>query len=193
MRGKGSNGKPAKDHRGITPARAGKRLMALNETIKQAGSPPRVRGKVLHPPIRPYRFGITPARAGKSFVIDFLGNIIRDHPRACGEKAALAVIQPAIQGSPPRVRGKAIKTVAQSAIGGITPARAGKSRPCRSIRRYIRDHPRACGEQAFPNLLVWIFAGSPPRVRGKDKLSATLQKAFRITPARAGKRVHRGV
>ena len=71
-----------------------------------AGSPPRMRGKVIHSLCdRPQR-GITPAYAGKSQTAGTPCSSVRDHPRMCGEK--------------PRIPG------IRRTKFGITPAYAGK-------------------------------------------------------------------
>ncbi len=155
------------------------------------GSPPRVRGKVLSATGHPVLPRITPARAGKR------GNCLEssckawDHPRACGEKIPMTRIVEEIQGSPPRVRGKATKGAGNGEDVGITPARAGKRRRRERNVLRCRDHPRACGEKGDAMSVDAIVQGSPPRVRGK--VPAGLESAFPngITPARAGKRRRR--
>ena len=131
---------------GITPARAGKRHWLLSyrqwardhpracgEKAQQdfghvgiMGSPPRVRGKDGSQLVVAECTGITPARAGKSARENLYCELFRDHPRACGEKVVFPYGQTTYQGSPPRVRGKALGTVAFIPRVGITPARAGK-------------------------------------------------------------------
>ena len=53
---------------------------------------------------------------------------------------------------------------------GITPACAGKSAAQSLDRLCAGDHPRVCGEK----LSRWVYAlssqGSPPRMRGKERL-----------------------
>ena len=51
-----------------------------------------------------------------------------------------------VKGSPPRVRGKQYALIAEEVQIGITPARAGKTRNFCRRRCFMRDHPRACGE-----------------------------------------------
>ena len=91
--------------RRITPACAGKtggaaygfnlwqdhpRVCGEN-TLKQGfgdhviGSPPRVRGKPAIFTIGSVYVRITPACAGKTLTIAFTIELIRDHPRVCGE------------------------------------------------------------------------------------------------------------
>ena len=115
---------------GITPAYAGKSIQAISQTpsgrdhprvcgeklywlvnqLKQAGSPPRMRGKVSVGRLPQCCTGITPAYAGKRPRYLGLERRVRDHPRVCGEKAAASVPQVEGSGSPPRMRGKADTT-----------------------------------------------------------------------------------
>ena len=113
VRGKAGGGETERNPERITPARAGKSFLpcpslgrkgdhprACGEkttwsatTPLHRGSPPRVRGKVLHGHQGGLRLGITPARAGKS-----VQNILclasgQHHPRACGEKSVMGLPQ----------------------------------------------------------------------------------------------------
>ena len=173
---------------GITPARAGKRPppapllsarrdhpRACGEKRKPAlkalcnlGSPPRVRGKADAGHHGAVRHGITPARAGKRSGQTSAAAASRDHPRACGEKVNLQGDATHGTGSPPRVRGKAPKTVRNVWGLGITPARAGKRGDGQPDGQRPWDHPRACGEKYGIQRIIPHGAGSPPRVRGKD-------------------------
>ncbi len=110
----------------ITPACAGKRIETLPELppvedhprvcgekcrsscsmTAGIGSPPRVRGKVIHPNSDTLLAGITPACAGKSRVSRHTANNPWDHPRVCGEKRIKTYLTIIQGGSPPRVRGK---------------------------------------------------------------------------------------
>ena len=126
----------------------------------------------------------------------------------CGEKTGIPDGFGHRGGSPPRVRGKAPTLSASSVNMGITPACAGKS-PCGcTAATRSKDHPRVCGEKNCSsgdhltpsgspprvrgkekvNYYKVNGSGSPPRVRGKDRLSASASSPLRITPACAGKR-----
>ena len=111
---------------GITPACAGKRLSLFGKTYPEqdhprvcgekavpslsgegiSGSPPRVRGKVVHRPWRRLRLGITPAYTGKRPPAARWNSLAGDHPRVCGEKLSTTSTDIHPAGSPPRVRGK---------------------------------------------------------------------------------------
>ena len=132
---------------GITPAYAGKRpactrLRACTwdhprvcgekhkrkaGTDTALGSPPRMRGKVSKRFFLGAAYRITPAYAGKSTSRISLRSWSADHPRVCGEKVLRAVSSSRSRGSPPRMRGKAVKTLTTRSSSGITPAYAGKS------------------------------------------------------------------
>ena len=127
MRGKAGRNRPARGVQRITPAYAGKSPSASVRSgwtwdhprvcgeksasswrwISKRGSPPRMRGKVLHRSYCRTRRRITPAYAGKSFIA--------------------APITSGVLGSPPRMRGKVTRAYNTPAGGRITPAYAGKS------------------------------------------------------------------
>ena len=106
MRGKDGNGIPFFVKTRITPAHAGKsqsspynapctgdhpracgeKFIARNENTPVAGSPPRMRGKVIPTNVREGVTRITPAHAGKRVGLFFVQRSHTDHPRACGEK-----------------------------------------------------------------------------------------------------------
>ena len=76
------------------------------------------------------KWGITPACAGKSIINQTI------HYHTCG--------------SPPRMRGKEEFACSDGSQVGITPAYAGKSREVVCHVCVVTDHPRVCGEKAFP-------------------------------------------
>ena len=126
-----------------------------------------MRGKLvpreyLNAPIR-----ITPAHAGKTFNAHVKAVVTADHPRACGENyffPACLAVQP---GSPPRMRGKHIINIIIACFLRITPAHAGKTTRIRQNIFASKDHPRACGENFLTAPMIALYAGSPPRMRGK--------------------------
>ena len=173
---------------GITPACAGKRADCPTwgctgwdhprvcgekgcwkfSSRNHSGSPPRMRGKA---PLRAWigcAPGITPAYAGKRHERSSSRTNRRDYPRVCGEKADNDYDEKPIEGSPPRMRGKGpLPRDALPALG-ITPAYAGKSLWSGSVRVWVWDHPRVCGEKVAVCHDHASGVGSPPRMRGKD-------------------------
>ena len=149
MRGKGYFFLLCQSQCRITPAYAGKsHLESLNRYIHD-GSPPPMRGKVTPPSKISPLFRITPAYAGKSSGFSNHKEPRRDHPRLCGEKQKSLADTTLRDGSPPPMRGKAVRHAVSVADHGITPAYAGKS--CIQLSSYglKGDHPRLCGEKTY--------------------------------------------
>ena len=84
----------------------------------------------------------------------------------CGEQLFHSCKRVQIVGSPPRVRGTAKCLRDMSQKKRITPACAGNSYSSHQRTPQAQDHPRVCGEQLASKLLMVLFKGSPPRVRG---------------------------
>ena len=160
----------------------------------------------------PYKFSeirrITPAYAGKRKIILIRCQILRDHPRLCGEKLQggdLRVLRVGITpayagkspnaawidflsvGSPPPMRGKAELHEDRENWHGITPAYAGKRRNQHDRFHRQQDHPRLCGEKAVAAAWTALNPGSPPPMRGKGILKLQNFISLGITPAYAGK------
>ena len=154
---------------------------------KQAGSPPRVRGKAARAALLCLDTRITPACAGKSMWERAAGLDYEDHPRVCGEKLILLETTAAQKGSPPRVRGKVQPNTNNIQGSRITPAYAGKSTRLSLFAIFSGDHPRVCGEKNADLLRSRILRGSPPRVRGKVVVQQGNPSTSGITPACAGK------
>ena len=153
------------------------------------GSPPRVRGKGDVQAKVKALDRITPACAGKRTIFHLCDIIVEDHPRVCGEKKVSWYNPPAIQGSPPRVRGKVPAAQLRFARCRITPACAGKSSAGCARRGIFWDHPRVCGEKIAKRAVCPQRKGSPPRVRGKASGVLSFGACIGITPACAGKRI----
>ena len=128
---------------------------------------------------------------GKVSAEDFKPQTGGDHPRVCGEKPLQSSVNCTMEGLPPRMRGKVISSLQCDFLSGIIPACAGKSFwPCTVLPR-CRDHPRVCGEKRRVRSWRALLLGSPPRMRGKDGVSGACHSPPGITPAYAGKSVHR--
>ena len=181
----GARGSRGRDH----PRVCGEKVKGEAAAHRPSGSPPRVRGKVHVFNTQIYQRGITPACAGKSRPCPAHSRSTGDHPRVCGEKVMHSQMAHQTGRSPPRVRGKAQLHGGSVLLAGITPACAGKSltRFCRYSFHW--DHPRVCGEKLSLQTRLHRCLGSPPRVRGKEAHQHKRQRAHRITPACAGKRL----
>ena len=111
----------------------------------------------------------------------------------CGENFVEADCIAVVGGSPPRVRGKLPQVCFSNTNKRITPACAGKTQTLRSQILSARDHPRVCGENVLKCHGLFMWSGSPPRVRGKLLLYVTFALHLRITPACAGKTAYRAL
>ena len=149
----------------------------------------RGKGRTTRP--APARARITPAYAGKRPPRRTGRCAGWDHPRVCGEKATETDRPVCWVGSPPCMRGKDHQTFQLVLRDGITPACAGKSRPCVVHVCRTEDHPRVCGEKALSTFSSLKNSGSPPHVRGKGECPQGTPSCCRITPACAGKSPNR--
>ena len=90
------------------PRLCGEKAGVLKSLSHDSGSPPPMRGKVCPTARVRLPAGITPAYAGKRDTIYQSYNVIQDHPRLCGEKAAGHRTRQGNLGSPPPMRGKVL-------------------------------------------------------------------------------------
>ncbi len=95
--------------------------------------------------------------------------------------------RPALEGSPPHLRGKRRYPESNASLTRITPAPAGKTIIVVVCQLHFEDHPRTCGENSSLSFLVDVTPGSPPHLRGKHILWYMCMLYCRITPAPAGK------
>ena len=136
--------------------------------MNKPGSSPRVRGKRFERACGLAKLRLIPACAGKT-KIPFLNRLSRTaHPRVCGENFDFIEDFLHFTGSSPRVRGKLRFYRGFSALHGLIPACAGKTRRTLEVTRTARAHPRVCGENKVATAAQPHFKGSSPRVRGKQ-------------------------
>ena len=155
------------------------------------GSPPPMRGKDRHSFPRDSGWRITPAYAGKRRFAPVPESTTKDHPRLCGEKLRGALVKKALGGSPPPMRGKESFDPEDIDEDGITPAYAGKSPILSDVHEVSQDHPRLCGEKRDCHSVKFYPLGSPPPMRGKAPFQKICQAFSGITPAYAGKSIHK--
>ena len=168
VRGKQAPSVPHVLVRGLIPARAGKTLPAASCVIRamahpracgenrfstdallrEDGSSPRVRGKLLGYAWAAYQVRLIPARAGKTPKKSSSSSPGRAHPRACGENCCGCGLVGDGDGSSPRVRGKPVPVNGGDVPEGLIPARAGKTSHSGVNTFSPWAHPRACGENS---------------------------------------------
>ena len=150
------------------PRVCGEKEQREKSSLCQKGSPPRMRGKVRAKLAFARYSGITPAYAGKRTTKPWHECVRWDHPRVCGEKVCVHPVPVCALGSPPRMRGKVIRSWIMRIWTRITPAYAGKRGDVNTYEKIQRDHPRVCGEKCCVGFAHGHRLGSPPRMRGKD-------------------------
>ncbi len=162
-------GTARRDH----PRVCGEHAAIQNRFSRVAGSSPRMRGAPHAPPVgrvllsgsSPRMRGaramhvhskcicrIIPAYAGSTRSRRRRGAPARDHPRVCGEHALDYDEQAQALGSSPRMRGARFLASDRRAMVGIIPAYAGSTSACRACSGPCGDHPRVCGEHAYPTI-----------------------------------------
>ena len=109
------------------PRLCGEKFSPSSFSICRLGSPPPMRGKGAHISATPEHGRITPAYAGKREYHRSQVHRWRDHPRLCGEKGLIEILENGELGSPPPMRGKDVTGKEVVDGYGITPAYAGKS------------------------------------------------------------------
>ena len=148
------------------PACAGNAKHAKEDRLRAVGSSPRVRGTRTGKLVEAGAPRFIPACAGNAVGAAAGDAPVTVHPRVCGERAYVPVIDLAENGSSPRVRG--------------TP------RPMRPRRPSVSVHPRVCGERRGRVCETWADHGSSPRVRGTLGSPRQRDRDFRFIPACAG-------
>ena len=117
-------------------------------------------------PVWPASWRIIPADAGSTRESICCCASHWDHPRGCGEHAAILFPVYIFWGSSPRMRGAPAVTYARRYSLWIIPADAGSTR-FRVLHWFsFADHPRGCGEHALAVLMDGPAMGSSPRMRG---------------------------
>ena len=131
-----------KDH----PRTCGEHISFFVVSGKVLGSSPHMRGTPKRWPLTGIGDGIIPAHAGNTCLKSLRRLATGDHPRTCGEHAALNVEALAAAGSSPHMRGTLGRPCDLFLAAGIIPAHAGNTDASFHGLSNIWDHPRTCGE-----------------------------------------------
>ena len=151
------------------------------------GSSPLARGKHGGHEVRRQRRRLIPARAGKTPTARSPCCSPSAHPRSRGENGAALAAGCLYTGSSPLARGKPLQGRAEEGLGGLIPARAGKTDTRESWTCLLRAHPRSRGENSCSLTSKAMLSGSSPLARGKPQARRQPNPRVRLIPARAGK------
>ena len=150
----------------VHPRVCGEQRLNLLQSLKDAGSSPRVRGTVETLRERDALRRFIPACAGNRMISPTNGDPPPVHPRVCGEQRMSRIGNSPIDGSSPRVRGTEL-TPQQTQI----------------CQRFIP----ACAGNRILGIPTWGgITGSSPRVRGTGLETETHGRLVRFIPACAG-------
>ena len=159
------------------------------------GSPPHAWGILPPGTWRRSRFRFTPTCVGNTSAGLKTGMMPSVHPRACGEYIAGAMGVNPDSGSPPHMRGTpgpcrryGIRGDQRRTATGhrFTPAHAGNTATGDLGFLQATVHPRTCGEHLVPARWGWWGYGSPPRMRGTQRLEPLHPFPRRFTPRACG-------
>ena len=115
-------------------------------TYVDEGSSPLTQGKLLSVPLEPFIGGLIPAHAEKTSADRSRDPYRRAHPRTRGENTPPGYRTPPGVGSSPHTRGKQTARLILTAVIGLIPAHAGKTRTHRRTHSRLTAHPHSCGE-----------------------------------------------
>ena len=152
----------------VHPRAYGEQAKQIANAIANGGSPPCVRGAACCPCRSQDRVRFTPVRTGSRVQRRRQSHLLPVHPRAYGEQG----------------RDEHDLTT----LDRFTPVRTGSSRPSDSELVSTAVHPRAYGEQVGIDLDRVGDGGSPPCVRGAERLCRQADARRRFTPVRTGSR-----
>ena len=115
------------------------------------------------------RRGITSACAEQTAANTSPHSSTTDHLRVCGADPLAYWVNGDTGGSPPRVRSRPICTRRPVGTAGITSACAEQTSRISGAGSARRDHLRVCGADRAGRVGLVAFAGSPPRVRSRQR------------------------
>ena len=116
------------------PRVCGEHFSLLSSRMARKGSSPRMRGARGNRLYLPLRHRIIPAYAGSTLSSCLVAELIRDHPRVCGEHRQTIGRTPETSGSSPRMRGALEPVQRVPSVPGIIPAYAGSTcRGCSAL------------------------------------------------------------
>ena len=169
------------------PRSRGENAVGPCRRVRDAGSSPLTRGKLLHRGGHSDVDGLIPAHAGKTTDQTAVRGEGRAHPRSRGENVSIASSIVYTRGSSPLTRGKLAGPRVEHLAHGLIPAHAGKTAGFFSEVVSVTAHPRSRGENIADSAPDRSSRGSSPLTRGKLRHRPQSQPPVGLIPAHAGK------
>ena len=170
----------------VHPRACGEHSFFSRFWLSSGGSSPRMRGTLYHGDHGVNEIRFIPAHAGNTNSTLLRHFHVTVHPRACGEHKPNKRFLYLRGGSSPRMRGTRWLRFRLHADHRFIPAHAGNTPRCRTSRRAVPVHPRACGEHSDAPNRGAPFVGSSPRMRGTLFEKGVHNGVQRFIPAHAG-------
>jgi len=131
--------------------------------------------------------GLIPARAGRTSASSAGAWAMRAHPRSRGADDLIATAGTTSGGSSPLARGGRLLVRSSGRLGGLIPARAGRTGSLAWGATAELAHPRSRGADARLRVRHSGISGSSPLARGGHHRDHPLPSGRRLIPARAGR------
>ncbi len=156
------------------------------------GSPPCIRGRAYRSDRGECNLRFTPVHTGKRFAHIERHHQPPVHPRAYGEEPSVTMPPMRDSGSPPCIRGRGSRECMTTPASRFTPVHTGKSDIASKFVVVDAVHPRAYGEESESDGGTDQGDGSPPCIRGREKLPDFVAFSTRFTPVHTGKSICQG-
>ena len=190
------------------PRVCGENALRSERWKSQAGTSPRMRGKLLVPnsfgivsrnipayagkTLKKFSYrlkgpGTSPRMRGKLLGGEFQQLSGRNIPAYAGKTGNINTRVAVTDGTSPRMRGKPMTLFQQDVAKGNIPAYAGKTKTVEPAMHMLPEHPRVCGENLRVGRRLVLRLGTSPRMRGKLKDTLEFANINRNIPAYAGK------
>ena len=170
----------------VHPRVCGESISTLRHPGPRPGPSPRVRGIPSSTAPSCSWLRSIPACAGNPWADSNSAQVLRVHPRVCGESLGVPSGMMSPRGPSPRVRGIRERLHRGRRFLGSIPACAGNPSPTRWSTLATRVHPRVCGESGSSDVHQYDTTGPSPRVRGIRGLMPTRTTTEGSIPACAG-------
>ena len=171
---------------GLIPACAGQTAGRVRVGSLNAGSSPRVRGRLAGHVGDAVRWGLIPACAGQTVRVFWCPLLAGAHPRVCGADYTRGLITAESKGSSPRVRGRRLHELVGVLHAGLIPACAGQTAAAGAWRCPHGAHPRVCGADCRSEAAGRAPAGLIPACAGQTRMSRSCRRSTRAHPRVCG-------